>query len=413
MLLTTLLKLALSNLAHQKGKTLLTMLGVIIGVTSVILIISVGAGAQSLILNQIEDAGSNLISIMPGQRQENGPPASAQGIIVDTLKYEDVEALRDKNRLHHVVAITSFIRGNAVMNHENKKSSVIVSGVSAEFLKVIDAQVTEGVFFDEDQEQDLARVTVLGKAVRDKFFSANEDPIGKQIKLNRLLFKIVGVLEERGVRGFENQDEQIYVPTTTAQKILFGLDYIGLIRVKVDNAQNMPQVQAEIESILREKHDKEPGEEDFMVGSQAEALESLGSVLAALNLFLAAIAAISLLVGGIGIMNIMLVTVTERTREIGLRKAIGARSHNIITQFLVESSLITLIGGLIGTGLGIILSFLTALVANHLGYAWDFVVTVQSVLLACSVSIAIGLIFGLYPAWQASKLNPIEALRYE
>ena len=416
MLFYPLLKLAFRNLFANKGKSILTMLGIIIGVTSVILIISVGAGAQSLIFNQVKSAGSNLISVLPGgqDEEEQGPPAAVQGVIITTLTYDDALALKDEKNVPGVEAVSAYARGSVVATRRDISSRAVLTGVSTGFPKIIEAEVEQGRFFTEEEDLGMARVVVLGHEAWQEFFAPEENPIGEQIRLGNSNFKVIGILEKKGTVAFENQDEQIFVPVKTAQKIILGIDHVSMVRVKIADSDRVDQAVLDIESVLRERHDIKEGErDDFMVGSQEEALSALASVTDALRFFLAAVAAVSLLVGGIGIMNIMLVTVTERTREVGLRKAVGAKESSIMIQFLIESSLISLAGGMIGIVLGALISFLVSVVANHLGYNWDFIVSLASILLACSVSVCVGVIFGLYPARKAAQLDPIDALRYE
>jgi len=259
----------------------------------------------------------------------------------------------------------------------------------------------------------LARVVVLGSKVREELFGQN-NPIDERIKINQISFKVIGVMEERGSAAFQNQDEQVFIPLKTAQKIMLGVDHLAFIRAKVDQTKNIDLVIPQIKNILRFRHNiKDPTKDDFSVRSTDQALDLLGSITQALKVFLGMVAAISLIVGGIGIMNIMFVAVNERTKEIGLRKAIGAKRRDILIQFLIESATMTLIGGIIGIIVGIIISFLIFIGVKYFGYDWRFIVTPFSIFVSTFMAIAVGLIFGLWPANRASKLNPIEALRYE
>lgn len=401
---------------HNKGKSFLTMLGMIIGVSSVILIISLGAGGQSLITNQVESVGSNLIRILPGTADEEGrgTPAILAGAVSTALKYEDARAISDSTRVPNIIAATPYVRGSSVVTFEGTSRREMITGVSHEMPIVIDAEIAEGRFFSKDDEISMSRVIVIGKEVRDNFFAPEDNPIGLTFRLDKVNFKIIGVMAERGVVGLENQDEQIYIPAPTVQKVLLGVDYVGMILAKADAPENIKQAEEDIIAVISELHKIDEGENrDFIIGNQMDALAMLGTVTGAINFFLAAIAAISLIVGGVGIMNIMLVTVTERTREVGLRKAVGAKRQSILSQFLIEAILISLIGGLIGILIGASTSFLISLIVNFYGYTWDFVVSFNSIFLATSVSATIGIIFGFYPAYQASKLDPIQALRYE
>lgn len=247
----------------------------------------------------------------------------------------------------------------------------------------------------------------------DNLFT-NSDPIGQTIKIKRESFKVIGVMKKRGTVFFQNQDDQVFVPLETAQKLLLGINHLGFIRAKTDSGDTIDQSLEDIRATLRARHDvNDPSEDDFSVRSVAQALDVLTGVTNAMKFFLASIAAIALVVGGIGIMNIMLVSVNERIREIGLRKAVGARRQTILFQFLIETSVIALGGGLIGTAVGMGISGIVAIIANVLGYSWDFIVTLGSIILAAGISILIGLVFGIYPAYRASRLDPIEALRYE
>jgi putative ABC transport system permease protein len=401
-----------SIISRNKARSFLTMLGVVIGIMSVIVVMSVGAGAQSLILNQVTSLGSNLVGILPGKSEDNGPPASAMGIVVTTLTYDDVKALLDEN-MPFVVAVTGYVRGVDTISWDGNKTDANFVGVSADLPKVEDTTVQRGRFFTEEEEKGLSRVAVLGSRVARDLFQ-DTDPVGKQIRIKKTSFTIIGVMSERGSSGFQNQDNQVYTPITTAQKLLLGIDYISFARLKIDAAENVDRAVEYTKQVLRERHKiTNPEEDDFSVRTTAQGLDALTNITNALKIFLSSVAAISLIVGGIGIMNIMLAAVQERTREIGLRKAVGATNRNIIFQFLIETVMITFLGAAMGILLGILISVAVGSVAQGKGYHWDIVISASSIMVACAVGVGIGLVFGIVPARRASKLSPIEALRYE
>lgn len=407
------IRIAYIGLKTKKSRTFLTMLGIIIGIASVIIIISVGSGAQSLILNQVKSMGSNLIGIFPGASEESGPPPSAMGIVNTNLKNADLEAMLENNNVPNAVAVSYYNRGVGTFQWRNQKYDGTFVGTTESYTVVHDVQVEKGRFFTKDEETGLARVVVLGADVKDSLFG-NNDPIGQSIKIKREEFKVIGVIGKRGTQLFENQDSLAFIPISTCQKIMLGVNYVSLARVKIDAEENTDKAVADIRALLRERHNLEKSEpDDFSVRAQTQAIEIFSSITDSLTYFLAAIAAISLLVGGIGIMNIMLIAVVERTREVGLRKALGARNRNILNQFLAESVVVTLGGGVVGIIFGILISLLVAVVARQLGYQWDLIISYPAILLSCTISVLIGLVFGVYPAKKAAKLNPIEALRYE
>jgi ABC-type antimicrobial peptide transport system permease subunit len=373
---------------------------------------SVGAGAQSLILNQVKSMGSNLVGVLPGASEEDGPPASAMGIVVTTLTSADGEAIL-RDACPCIEALSMYVSGNDTLTLEDTNVNTTFTGVSASYLNVEDAEVEFGRFFSDDEEQSSSRVVVLGSEVKDKLFG-DQDALGKRIKIKKSNFTVIGVMEKRGVSGFQNQDDQVFVPLRTAQKLLLGINHVNFMRAKVDSSENVDRAKEGIKEVLRDRHDIGSGDtEDFSVRSMAQGLDALTNITNALKFFLIAISAIALVVGGFGIMNIMLATVQERTREIGLRKAVGARARDIIFQFLIEASLITFLGGVIGIILGTLISIVVAQVAQSMGYDWDLVITPFSIILGSVVSIGVGLVFGIVPARRASHLNPIEALRYE
>ena len=404
------IKLSFENLALQKSRSFLTMLGIIIGVAAVISIMSVGASAQDLLLAQVRAMGSNLVGILPGASDEAGPPAAMYGIEITTLKHEDGLAIE---KLPHVMAVSSYINGRGTISYLSESKDYNYVGVSKDYIFVEDTKVNSGRFFRQDENDSLSRVVVLGSEVKQKLFG-DDNPLDKRVKINQISFKVIGVMEERGVVAFQNQDEQVFVPVKTVQKLLLGVDHLAFIRAKIDKEENIGLAINQIKNTIRFRHNiKDPIKDDFSIRSTDQALDILGTITQALKMFLAAVAAISLIVGGIGIMNIMFVSVNERTREIGLRKAIGARRKNILIQFLIESSVMTLIGGLIGIIVGITIAWVITLGVNYFGYDWQFIVTPLSVFISTLMAISVGLIFGLWPANRASKLNPIQALRYE
>lgn len=413
MKLSSPIKISYKNLMAAKFRSFLTILGIIIGIASVIVVMAIGASAQRLIIDQVAGIGTNLVGILPGASDEKGPPASALGIVTTTLKISDLNAIMLKKNVPSATAVSGYVTGVGTARYKSNSNESNFQGVSADFIDVENNKLTAGRFFTKEEEAGLAKVAVLGaKKAKDLF--DQDDPIGKIISLKDVNFTVIGTFEEKGSSGFSNVDELIFIPLQTAQKIILGIDYINFARVKIDALENMDRATADIKLTLRSQHHiKNPIDDDFSVRNTAQAIETITNVTNVLKYFLTGIAAISLLVGGIGIMNIMLISVNQRIREVGLRKAVGARTRHIITQFLVESAFITLIGGVIGIVFGIVISALASVIINSLGYNWEFLISFSSIVTATFVSVMIGLVFGLYPARKASQISPMEALRYE
>jgi putative ABC transport system permease protein len=392
-----------SALTANKVRTALTMLGIVIGIGSVIAMVSIGQGAQASIQSSIEGLGSNLLTVFPGALQPGRGIVSSGRGAAQSLKNEDIEVIQDIPGVN-IVAPELDRRFQIISSAGNNTNSTVI-GTTPEYAAVRSLTTNAGSFFTENQNNSLAKVAVLGSTAATDLFG-DQDPMGQTVKINGVIFKVVGLLQSKGGSGFANQDDMIFVPLSTMQKILTGVDYLSTVAVSVTDKDQMEIVRQDITEALIKKHRVD--EADFSIISQADILGTLNQVTQAFTLFLAAIASISLVVGGIGIMNMMLTTVTERTREIGLRKAIGATSSDISIQFLTEAVALTLIGGAIGVGIG----WAIATVVSSLGII-QTQVSLMSVLLAFGVSALIGIAFGYYPARRASKLNPIEALRYE
>ena len=402
-------------MADNRRRTLLTTLGIIIGVAAVVIIVSIGAAAQNLILAQVKSVGPDLVGILPGKSESNGPPASVMGIAITTLTADDGLALEDKHNATNVLAAVAYSRSTATVSWQGTQITGDLSGVTANYLDVEGGEVASGRWFTDVEDRGVARVAVMGSQAAADLFG-NNDPLNRHIKVGNQDFEVIGVMAERGQVMLQDYDSYIFLPLTTVQKLIAGVHHVSMIRAKVDSESNVPPAINDITLTLRERHgiqDSSGASDDFTVRSVSQALDVLGSITNALRYFLAAMAALSLVVGGIGIMNIMLIRVAQRTKEIGLRKAVGASNSDIRWQFLVESINITLIGGLAGVLIGCLVSWLIAVVAQSLGYDWVFSVSWLAIALAVGVSMAIGLLFGLYPARKAARLSPIEALSYE
>lgn len=392
-----------SALTANKVRTALTMLGIIIGIGSVISMVSIGQGAQTSIQSSIEGLGSNLLTIYPGALQPGRGIVSSGRGAAQSLKNEDTEILSDIPDVN-LIAPELDRRFQIVSSLGNNTNSTVI-GTVTDYSEIRNLNLSSGVFFTDTQNSSLAKVAVIGSTAATDLFGT-DDPLGQTLKINGVIFKVIGVLQSKGGSGFANQDDMVFVPLGTMQKILTGVDYLSTIAVSVSDKDKMETVRNLATEALIKKHRVD--EADFSIISQADILGTLNQVTDAFTLFLAAIASISLVVGGIGIMNMMLTTVTERTREIGLRKAIGATRHDINIQFLSEAVALTLIGGTIG----VLLGWGVATLVSSLGII-QTQVSLTSILLAFGVSAFIGIAFGYYPARRASRLNPIEALRYE
>ncbi len=397
--------MAWASLVANKMRSLLTMLGIIIGVAAVIALVSIGYGVRSQIQDSISSLGSNLLMVYPGAPRTPGvrPMADSQ----KTLKLEDyttISHLQDIDMASPVSAGSSY-----VVIYTNKNWTTSVNGVNSDFQYINNWTVKSGRFITASQVERRERVAVIGATVATNLFGT-EDPVGKDIRIKNNPYKVIGVLESKGSGSFGNdQDDVIYIPYTTGMERLQGVDYLRMIYIKAKDGVDLDRLQTDVENILRVRHNiKNPELDDFNVRNMATIMATVEETTATMTLFLGAVAAISLVVGGIGIMNIMLVSVTERTREIGVRKALGATYRVIVMQFLIEAVVISLVGGAIGILVGIGASKLIGALTSM-----KTVISMGPILLSFGFSMAIGLVFGLYPARKAAKLNPIDALHYE
>jgi len=415
------IKLVVKNFLARKGRTFLTILGITIGVAGVIIIMSLGAGAQSLILGQVTKLGSNLLVIQPGKSADNGAPIP--GLVITSLIHDDAEALRNKNQLPYALAVNAGVQGSASITWGNKTEDVTFTGTDDEYAKVTNFTMASGQFFTSAENTGGANVVVLGSKISEKLFGeSGTNPIGQVVKVKSSLadkaggvpLRVIGVIAERGSSFFQDSDNAVFMPLSIGQQQILGIHHLQAISVKVDDASHVDTTIASINSILKQRHHiTKDVDVDFTIRNQADAIKIVSTITNALSLFLVAMAAISLVVGGIGILNIMMVTVAERTREIGLRKAVGATNKAVRNQFLLEAVLLTSFGGFAGIIFGVAISYLVSILMKYLGYDWSFVVSGGSIILAVGVSILTGVVFGLSPAIKASKLNPIDALRYE
>jgi len=414
-MILTLFKLSLKALTSNKMRTLLTTLGIIVGISTVIIVLSVGAGLKTLILQQLSSVNPNTLFVEVQVPLKNAKPgqsaqALATGVQITTLKIRDVE---DALKLPNIAVGTGMIMGQGKATYKNKEKKMMYYAVQASYPEVNSVQVDTGRFFTEEEDKGLSRVIVLGHDLATILFGT-EDPLGKNVKMGQLNFKVVGVMKKLGMQMFMNMDEMAYVPLRTAQKMLLGIDHILYMSLKMKDKNQLHSTRYQLERLLRKNHNiKDPTKDDFAIRTMDEAMGIIDTVTGGISLLLLAIAAISLLVGGVGIMNVMYVTVTERTREIGLKKSIGAPEHIILAEFMIEAVMITLLGGFLGIGGGIFVSWLVSVVAGLFSFQWPFIIALNGVLLALAVSGGIGLIFGYAPARKAARLNPIEALRYE
>lgn len=413
----TTLSLAIKALKTNKLRSILTMGGVIIGIATVIIVMSLGNSTEKLIIDQIQSFGSNTIFAevkVPSKKNVDiGEAASmVEGITITSLKEEDAKAAE---QIPNVVETYSAAMGEAVITYRNKRRKTSLIGTNEAYIRIDKNKIGEGRFFTKEEDIGLARVAVLGKEIKEELFG-EENAIGKSIRIKNVNFRVVGVMAKRGTIMYMNMDKMIYLPLNTIQKLILGIDYIIYFVAQIEDEKRAHETAQYIKEILRRQHNitvQDGSKDDFRVTTIEEAMDMMRTVTGGIQIFLITLAAISLIVGGIGIMNIMYVSVSERTREIGLRKALGAKKRTILMQFLFEAIIITIIGGVIGITFGIGVYWLISFVAKTQGLDFAFGVSIPGIIIAVSATAFEGVIFGLYPARKAAKMNAIEALRYE
>ena len=402
MLILDLFKMALRSLIANTMRTFLTALGMIIGVASVISMISIGEGARQQTLSTIEKFGTNIITIKPGRKKNRHVSSD----MVKTLKLSDAKAI-EKN-IPLITGVAAQVYRSAQLKYGSKNTNTTVRGTGDKYLQLSNFTIERGRYFNQEEVRSVRKVAVIGSTVVKNLFG-DVSAIGKEIKVDGNNYLVIGSTEQKGALSWFDPDDQIFIPVTTAQKRLFGIHHIQSIDVQAKQMEDLEVIKKDIDSLLRIRHGIHTDEDsDFHVQNSSQWLNSWGDAAKTFTYLLGGIAAISLLVGGIGIMNIMLVSITERTKEIGIRIAIGAKKSEIMEQFLIESVLISFIGG----GLGILLGIIISQTVSKIG-GWDTIVSTQSITLAFGFSVAIGIFFGFYPARKAANLNPIDALRYE
>ena len=402
---------AFRGLEANRARSLLTVLGIVIGVTAIMLVMSLGQGAQDLILDQVKGMGTRTV-IVGGGREPTGPSDAGQ-IFNDSLKKRDLDLLDRRENTPSLKYVMPLVFGASGASYQSDTFNLTIFGASPLMEKIFDMPIKDGSFFTDEDIRARAKHVVIGNKVKTELFGA-DDAVGKVIKMKGHNFRVIGVLAQRG-QDFFNFDEAAIIPYTTAQEYVLGIKHFSRIITEAQSEALINEAAEEIKLTLREAHDiTDPDKDDFFVITQVDLAGRLSEITSVLTIFLAAVAAISLIVGGIGIMNIMLVSVTERTKEIGLRKALGATYRNILTQFLLEAIMLTGMGGLFGIAMGTFLSWaISTGITRFTNIAWTFSFPISAALLGIGVSGAIGLIFGLYPARKAAQKSPIEALRYE
>ena len=402
MLILDLFRMAFRSLIANTMRTFLTALGMIIGVASVISMISIGEGARQQTLSTIEKFGTNIITIKPGRKKNRHVSSDT----VKTLKLSDAKAI-EKN-IPLITGVAAQVYRSAQLKHGSKNTNTTVRGTGEKYLQLSNFTIEQGRYFNQEEVRSFRKVAVIGSTVVKNLFD-DANAIGKEIKVDGNNYLVIGSTEKKGALSWFDPDDQIFVPVTTAQKRLFGIHYIQSIDVQAKKMEDLELIKNDIDALLRIRHGIHTDEDsDFHVQNSSQWLNSWGDAAKTFTYLLGGIAAISLLVGGIGIMNIMLVSITERTKEIGIRIAIGAKKSEIMEQFLIESVLISFIGG----GLGILLGIIISRTVSNIG-GWDTIVSTQSIMLAFGFSVGVGIFFGFYPARKAANLNPIDALRYE
>lgn len=395
--------MSMKAILANKMRSVLTILGIVIGIASVIAMLAVGEGAQKFISGSIEKMGTNLLIIRAGSAQQGMVRLETQ----DRLELDDYNALFQK--LSDFAIIVPEVQTRGQVKYQNQNANVPVFGITPDYFKARNYQLSIGIEFMGDPNQNVEKICILGKTVVSELFGENQNPIGATIRINRIPFKVIGVYQEKGSSGFRDEDEQIFIPLLTAQKRMTGDKTVQTIYASIKNKDDTAFVQQQIETILRRTRQLSNNKEsNFSIRSQLELLDTMNGITNAFKLLLGSIALISLIVGGIGIMNILLVSVTERTKEIGIRKAIGAYESDILIQFLIEAIMLCFIGGMIGIILGVGVSYLIGLFSQ-----WKPVVTLFSILISLAVTLTVGIFFGYYPARKAARLDPIDALRYE